>query len=65
VRFERQRLGVASASRRRTNACALALNATNGRIEPLLRRHVPDVVAVIDDTDHSAGTAPLFATGKR
>jgi Fe-S cluster biogenesis protein NfuA len=34
-------------------------------IEVLLRRHVPEVVAVIDVTDHGSGDDPFFAPGKR
>ena len=45
--------------------CSLAEVTVRQGIEPLLRRHVPDVVAVIDATDHSAATAPFFAPGKR
>jgi Fe-S cluster biogenesis protein NfuA len=45
--------------------CSLAEATLRQGIEPLLRRHVPDVVAVVDATDHSAATAPFFAPGKR
>jgi Fe-S cluster biogenesis protein NfuA len=45
--------------------CSLAEVTLRQGIEPLLRRHVPEVVAVIDVTDHSAATAPFFAPGKR
>ena len=45
--------------------CSLAEVTLRQGIEPLLRRHVPEVVAVLDATDHSAGTAPFFAPGKR
>jgi Fe-S cluster biogenesis protein NfuA len=45
--------------------CSLAEVTLRQGIEPLLRRHVPDLVAVIDATDHSAGTAPFYAPGKR
>ena len=45
--------------------CSLAEVTLRQGIEPLLRRHVPDVTAVIDVTDHSAATAPFFAPGKR
>ena len=45
--------------------CSLAEVTLRQGIEPLLRRHVPDVVAVVDVTDHSAATAPFFAPGKR
>jgi cystathionine gamma-synthase len=45
--------------------CSLAEVTLRQGIEPLLRRHVPEVVAVVDVTDHSAATAPFFAPGKR
>jgi Fe-S cluster biogenesis protein NfuA len=34
-------------------------------IEPLLRARIPEVVAVVDVTDHGAGTNPFYAPGKR
>jgi Fe/S biogenesis protein NfuA len=34
-------------------------------IEPTLRQRVPDVVGVIDVTDHAAGTNPFFSAEKR
>ena len=45
--------------------CALAQVTVRQGIEPVLRRHVPSVVAVIDETDHSAGAAPHFPATKR
>jgi cystathionine gamma-synthase len=45
--------------------CALAQVTVRQGIEVVLRRQVPDVVAVLDDTDHSAGPAPHFAPTKR
>jgi Fe-S cluster biogenesis protein NfuA len=45
--------------------CSLAEVTLRQGIEPLLRRHVPEVVAVVDVTDHAAATAPFFAPGKR
>jgi len=45
--------------------CSLAEVTVRQGIEALLRRHVPDIVAVSDVTDHTAGTAPFFAAGKR
>ena len=45
--------------------CSLAEVTLRQGIEPLLRRHIPELVAVIDATDHSAATAPFFAPGKR
>ena len=34
-------------------------------VEPLLRRHVPDVRAVVDVTDHTAGADPYYPPTKR
>jgi cystathionine gamma-synthase len=45
--------------------CALAQVTVRQGIEAVLRRHVASVVAVIDETDHSAGTAPHFPATKR
>jgi Fe-S cluster biogenesis protein NfuA len=45
--------------------CSLAEVTLRQGIEPLLRKHVPEVTAVVDVTDHSAATAPFFAPGKR
>jgi Fe-S cluster biogenesis protein NfuA len=45
--------------------CSLAEMTLRQGIEPLLRKHVPEVTAVVDVSDHSAATAPFFAPGKR
>ncbi|MGI8937400.1 MAG: NifU family protein [Iamia sp.] len=45
--------------------CALAAVTVRQGIEPMLRRHVPGVVAVIDETDHAAGSAPHIPATKR
>jgi Fe-S cluster biogenesis protein NfuA len=45
--------------------CSLAEVTLRQGIEPILRKHVPSVAAVVDVTDHSAATAPFFAPGKR
>jgi cystathionine gamma-synthase len=45
--------------------CAVAEVTVRQGIEALLRKRVPEVVAVVDVTDHEAGTAPFFAPGKR
>jgi cystathionine gamma-synthase len=45
--------------------CSLAEVTIRQGIEVLLRTHLPEVVAVIDVTDHAAGSAPFFAPGKR
>lgn len=45
--------------------CALAQVTVRQGIEVVLRRHVPGVVAVIDETDHSAGRNPHFPATKR
>jgi Fe-S cluster biogenesis protein NfuA len=33
-------------------------------IEPILTAQVPEVLAIVDETDHAAGTAPYFKTKK-
>jgi cystathionine gamma-synthase len=45
--------------------CSLAEVTLRQGIEPILRKHVPGVTAVVDVTDHTAATAPFFAPGKR
>jgi Fe-S cluster biogenesis protein NfuA len=45
--------------------CRLAEVTLRQGIEPLLRKSVPELVAVIDVTDHQAGTEPFFAPEKR
>lgn len=45
--------------------CALAEVTVRQGIEVVLRRQVPNVVAVYDETDHAAGTAPYFPPTKR
>ncbi len=45
--------------------CSLAEVTLRQGIEPLLRKHVPGLIAVVDVTDHTAATAPFFAPGKR
>lgn len=45
--------------------CALAQVTVRQGIEAVLRRQVPGVVAVFDETDHPAGSAPHFPATKR
>ena len=45
--------------------CSLAEVTVRQGIESILRKHVPEVVAIVDVTDHEAGTEPFFAPGKR
>jgi Fe-S cluster biogenesis protein NfuA len=45
--------------------CSLAEVTLRQGIEPLLRARVPEMVGLIDVTDHEAGTAPFFAPAKR
>lgn len=45
--------------------CSLAEVTVRQGIERLLRARVPEVVALVDLTDHQAGTAPFFTPGKR
>ena len=45
--------------------CSLAEVTVRQGIEPLLRARVPEIVGLIDDTDHEAGTEPFFSAEKR
>jgi Fe-S cluster biogenesis protein NfuA len=45
--------------------CSLAEVTVRQGIEPLLRASVPEIVGLIDDTDHEAGTQPFFSAEKR
>jgi len=45
--------------------CSLAEVTLRQGIEPLLRARIPDLVGVIDVTDHEAGTTPFFSRAKR
>ena len=45
--------------------CAVAQVTVRQGIEVVLRRHLPDVVAVIDETDDAAGDRPYFPATKR
>ncbi|HEY2304196.1 MAG TPA: PLP-dependent transferase [Acidimicrobiales bacterium] len=45
--------------------CALAQVTIRQGIEVVLRRQVPGVVALVDETDHGAGTRPHFPPTKR
>jgi Fe-S cluster biogenesis protein NfuA len=44
--------------------CSLAEMTLRQGIEPLLRTRVPDLVGLIDVTDHQAGTDPFFSPAK-
>jgi Fe-S cluster biogenesis protein NfuA len=45
--------------------CSLAEVTLRQGIEPVLRARVPDMVGLIDVTDHQAGTDPFFSPAKR
>jgi len=45
--------------------CSLAEVTIRQGIEPLLRARVPEMVGLVDVTDHSAGTKPFFSAEKR
>jgi Fe-S cluster biogenesis protein NfuA len=45
--------------------CSLAEVTVRQGIEPLLRAHVPDMVGVVDVTNHGAGAEPFFSAAKR
>ena len=49
----------------RCQGCSLAEVTVRQGIEAILRKRLPEVVAVIDVTAHEAGTDPFFAPGKR
>jgi Fe-S cluster biogenesis protein NfuA len=44
--------------------CSLAEVTVRQGIERLVRAHCPEVIAVIDTTDHSAGTEPFYTPGQ-
>ena len=44
--------------------CAMAELTLRQGIEPILLAQVPGIHAVVDETDHGAGTAPYFKTKK-
>lgn len=45
--------------------CSLAEVTIRQGVEKLLRERIPEIRAVVDLTDHPAGTTPYFAPGKR
>jgi cystathionine gamma-synthase len=45
--------------------CSLAQVTVRQGVERLLRAHLPEVVAVVDVTNHQAGTEPFFTPEKR
>ena len=45
--------------------CSLAEVTIRQGVERLLRTRLPEIVGVVDTTDHGAGTNPFFAPGKR
>jgi len=45
--------------------CSLAEVTLRQGIEPLLRARLPQMVGLVDVTDHAAGTQPYFSAGKR
>ena len=45
--------------------CSLAEVTLRQGIEPMLRTRVPEIVGVVDVTDHGAGSAPFFSPAKR
>ncbi len=44
--------------------CAMAELTLRQGVEPILIRDVPEITAVVDETDHGTGTAPYFKTKK-
>jgi len=45
--------------------CSLAEVTVRQGIEPLLRARVPEMVGLVDVTDHEAGTDPFYSGAKR
>jgi cystathionine gamma-synthase len=45
--------------------CSLAAVTIWQGIEPILREQVPEIVGVVDVTDHQAGTDPFYSAAKR
>jgi Fe-S cluster biogenesis protein NfuA len=45
--------------------CSLAQVTVRQGIERLLRERLPEIVGVVDVTDHPAGASPFYAPGKR
>ena len=48
----------------RCQGCAMASVTLRQGVEVILREHIPELVAVVDVTDHQAGTNPFFKTKK-
>ena len=48
----------------RCQGCAMASVTVRQGVETILREQVPDIVAVVDVTDHQAGENPYFKTKK-
>ncbi len=44
--------------------CAMAEVTLRQGVEPMLREHAPELVAVVDVTDHPSGTRPYYKTRK-
>jgi len=44
--------------------CAMAELTLRQGIEPILTGQIPEILAIVDETDHGAGTAPYFKTKK-
>jgi cystathionine gamma-synthase len=44
--------------------CAMVELTLRQGIEPILTKQIPEITAVVDETDHGAGTAPYFKTKK-
>ena len=45
--------------------CSLAEVTVRQGIEPLLRARLPEMVGLVDATDHESGTEPFFSPAKR
>lgn len=49
----------------RCQGCSLAEVTLRQGIEPLLRERLPDMIGLVDVTDHRAGTQPYYSPKKR
>ena len=44
--------------------CAMADVTLRQGVEPLLKERIPEIVSLVDETDHSQGRQPFFKTKK-
>ena len=44
--------------------CAMAASTLRQGVEPILKQRVPEIVAIVDTTDHPGGSSPYYKTKK-